>query len=187
MNKKLLFIIILSICVLFGAIDFVFNGYTSKLNLTASVFNLKDSSQALIQKVESYDETLKLAQQTTSLNLFNKMNLEKVEEIKQVQEILFTKNNAPYLKFYILDFKTGEHAQNFLSIKKLFKDLESQVDSISLNQTDDYGLASFYVNDTENETTVTLITLTQNGVWGIEYSKENTNTIKESLENLTKF
>lgn len=185
MKKKLLTPIIIAICLLLAAIDFVANDYGSSLNLTASIFNLTDSSKVLIQKVEREDSNLKVAQEIETQNLFNKINLEKVEAIQKTKEVLFNKNNVPYVKFYILEFNSKEHAQNFLTIKKLFTDLEKQVDAITINETNDYGSASFYVNDTENETTATFVTLTQDGVWGIEYSKETASSLKELLQKIT--
>ena len=181
MNKITIFTIILLASVALGAIDFISNGYTEKLGLKASIQDFVKMNNSYVERLQTIDSEIKLKEKIEAKTIFNKINLEKIDGIKSATELLFTKNNLNYLKLYTFQFESSQNQVNYLKIKNLFSNLNNTQPHITINEVNNYGANSFYLNDTQEGTMARLVILTPESVIGVEYSK----TInKESVEPL---
>lgn len=181
MNKKIIFIIVLIMSVALGAIDFVSNKYTDKLNLKANIQDIKNFNNSYAEKIIAIDPEIELKEENEAKTIFNKIDLEKVDGIKNSTELLFTKNNINFVKLYTFQFESSQNQVNYLKLKTLFSDLSYIQENITVNEVNNYGENSFYLNNTKEETIARIVILTQESVIGLEYSK----TIdKESIEPL---
>ncbi len=181
MNKITIFIVILLISLGLGALDFFVNGYGDKINLTASVENLSKLNNTYTKLLKKTDQDIELAEQKETKDIFSKVNLEKIQGINKGEELLFTKNNVNYFKLYTFEFESSQNQVNYLKIKEMFNNLSKSQPHITINEVNNYGANSFYVNNTQEESMARIIILTSTSVFGIEYSKAIN---KESIEPL---
>ena len=186
MNRKTVFIIVLCASVALGALDFISNGYFDKLNLKASVQELNENENIYLRMVKNADQEIELKSQSETQTIFNKINTSKTDFIKKTTEFLFTKNNVNYFRLYTFEFNSGQNQVNYLKIKNIFGELNETHPNISINEVNNYGAGSFYVNDTKDEDMARLMVLTPESVLGIEYSKTiNRESVEPLLSILT--
>jgi len=177
----MIFSVILIVSIALAAMDFFLNGYEDKINLQANIQNIISINTDLETKIHATDSNINLSENKETKSLFSKIDLTKIKNIKNASELLFTKNNVSYFKLYTFEFKSSQNQANYLKLKELFSGLAKEESYITINEVNNYGKNSFYVNNTQEENMARLIILTSDTVFGIEYSK----TInKESIDPL---
>lgn len=180
MNKKILFVIILCAVSALGALDFFVNNYSEKIKMQANVQEVVDLGLEYAKKIKQINPEINLEEEQETTTIFNKIDLEKVEGV-HAKDFLFAKNGVNYLKLYTFQFESPENQINYLKLKTLFADLNKLQSNITINEANNYGINSFYVNDTNEDTVVRIIFLTSNAVYGVEYAKMIT---RESIDPL---
>lgn len=189
MNRNTIFIIVLCLSVALAAIDFISNGYLSKLNLKASVQEItKETAEenAYLKKLQEVDSEIELKSQTEGQTIFNKIDTTKVDFIKKTTEFLFTKSNVNYLRLYTFDFEVEQGQINYLKIKNIFNELSKEHSNIAINEVNNYGINSFYVNDTKDEEMARIVVLTEKDILAVEYAKTiNKESVEPLLSTLT--
>lgn len=177
MHKTKLFILVLLACFASAGLDFYLNGYYQTMQSQAGkAETVSDKSTELINLVKTVDETLEVNKKNNAHNLFNKVDLSKIEIIKETNAIFFGKNSQNFFSVYLFKFKAQTDFTNYLALKEILNTIGDKEKSVSINETNEFGSASFYINDVLNEV-VSLIILTPNGVVGVEYPIE----LKESV------
>ena len=174
MTKRYLFLILILACIALGALDYFVNGYSSKLGLEANLSEFNNQTTQIISDIQTANPELKATSQNQTHNLFNKINLDKINNIQKTTEILFTKNDINFLNIYTFEFSTQQNINNYLALKKLFNNIKD--DTISINETNEFGQKSFYINDAKNLTMISIIALNDKYLIGLEYSRENSET-----------
>lgn len=185
MNKRNLFILILCLSVLLGGLDFYLNDYFAKIQAKADLTQQKDEpTEVWIKKIKSVASELEVNRSNEAQNLFEKIDLSKLEIVKKTNAIVFKQGTQNFFILYLFDFEKTLSSVNYLTLKDVFQEIASNENDLNINTTDEYGNGSFYINKAGNEIVSLIILTAEEDVVGIEYSKELKENVVPILKNI---